>query len=121
MQNQAAEIKLRAERRAGELLAGTVRQGGPRKRFQPETFLPEGVSKLYSHRWQCEATVPKADFEAYVVERFRSFRCNPILAALCCAGALWRDDLPRHGIRGPAFRGSSRLDASCLQNPAMLM
>jgi len=53
-------LKLRAERRLGELLRETGFTTKPVKQ------LPEGISKLQSHRWQTIATLPEADFEAQV-------------------------------------------------------
>ena len=73
MQNQAAEIKLRAERRAGEMLKETEKQQpgdykrshdvtvqippGPEKdRLHDVTYPPSlddlGITKMQSHRWQ---------------------------------------------------------------------
>ena len=78
MQNDMAEIKLRAERRAGELLAEMVEmgqrdagQGGDRKSgFHDETVTlgDLGISKSQSHRWQTEAAIPEAMFEAHIAE-----------------------------------------------------
>jgi N6-adenosine-specific RNA methylase IME4 len=76
-QNDAAELKLRAERKLGELLAETVRPragaGRPEKNGstkEPITGqLPAGVSKTQSHRWQLAASVPEAAFEAHVARR----------------------------------------------------
>ena len=67
-QNKAAEIKIRAERRAGELLAGMELQHGARDGktgFQPETPLLSdlGISKPSSHRWQTIATTPEEIFD----------------------------------------------------------
>jgi 16S rRNA G966 N2-methylase RsmD len=67
-QNRAAELKLRAERRLGELLAGTV---VPRGNHGPGVngalpSLPEGVSKKQSCRWQLVASLPEADFERHL-------------------------------------------------------
>ena len=64
MQNGAAEIKLRAERRAGELLAGTEKHPGSRNLGAsivegPSVRLADvGVTYHESHRWQREAAVP---------------------------------------------------------------
>ena len=70
-QNNAAEIKLLAERRAGDLLAGMEKQAGARDGktgLHGATPLLEdiGIDKYESHRWQTEALVPEADFEAFV-------------------------------------------------------
>jgi len=74
MQNNAAEIKLRAERRAGEMLDGSLpHKGGrpKRKRSHHVTVSPVqlkeiGVTKMQSSRWQSIATLPKEDFEGYI-------------------------------------------------------
>lgn len=78
MQNDIAEIKLRAERRAGELLREMATsgerdagQGGDRKsQSHDETVKLDdlGISKSQSHRWQTEAQVPDEEFEQYVAE-----------------------------------------------------
>src|SRR5262249_59078714 len=61
------EIKLRAERRLGELLAQTVNHNGSRgvgRTMKPT--IPEGVTKAQSHRWQRLASLPEEAFEGYV-------------------------------------------------------
>ena len=81
MQNQAAEIKLRAERRAGEMLRETELQDGgdamrARSQDVTEVLRPRledlGISKMQSHRWQTEASLPDEDFEKYVAETKQS-------------------------------------------------
>lgn len=82
MQNNIAEIKLRSERRAGELLRGMDMNRGAR--WQPteqsggNTMLPPdcsppcladlGISKMQSSRWQLEASLPEESFEQHVAE-----------------------------------------------------
>jgi site-specific DNA-methyltransferase (adenine-specific) len=68
-QNHAAEIKIRAERRAGELLQEFVRPGNPQL-SQRETIgrLPDGISRTQSYRWQRVASVPEDVFEEHVAE-----------------------------------------------------
>ena len=71
IQNECAELKIRAERKAGELLSATLDRGRPpEKRLHDETFsgLPDGISKTQSHRWQAEASVPDETFEAHVAK-----------------------------------------------------
>lgn len=68
-QNHAAEIKVRAERRIGELLPGAVKHGGDRKStFQPESLILSdlGVSVAQSSRWQSIARIPSKDFEGHI-------------------------------------------------------
>ena len=70
MQNQCAEIKIRAERRAGELLKETVQRGGDRKSKSHDPTLirglPEGISHDQSSRWQKVASVPEKRFDEHV-------------------------------------------------------
>jgi len=69
MQNYCAEIKLRAERKAGEMLSEQTKWGGDRKsesRLQEETLNDLGINKIQSHRWQAIATIPEDDFEQYI-------------------------------------------------------
>lgn len=69
VQNQAAEIKVRAERRAGELLAGMDgmgEHGGDRKSSCTTKLDDLGLSKSQSHRWQTIASIPEDTFEAFI-------------------------------------------------------
>jgi hypothetical protein len=63
------QVRLRAERRIGELLAETVRPGNPQLSHD-ETIgrLPEGVSRSDSHRWRHVASLPKDLFEKELAE-----------------------------------------------------
>jgi 16S rRNA G966 N2-methylase RsmD len=78
MQNDVAEIKLRAERRAGELLQDmerakpqdTLARGNtvlPREE-RPPTLADLGLSKMQSHRWQTIASMPEDAFEAHIAK-----------------------------------------------------
>ena len=61
-QNDILELKLRAERRLGELIGETLRPGGDSefRKSQHVTFdLPDGVTKMQSHRYQEAASVPE--------------------------------------------------------------
>jgi N6-adenosine-specific RNA methylase IME4 len=72
IQQQAGELKLRAERRLGELLAGMPKRHGARPAdagshdVTPLTNL--GIGKMDSHRWQRVAAVPEATFEEYLTQ-----------------------------------------------------
>jgi hypothetical protein len=68
-QNQAAEVKLRAERRAGKLLAGLIKRGGDRKSTTHNEHLKLsdlGIDHNQSARWQREAAVPDDVLEEYL-------------------------------------------------------
>jgi N6-adenosine-specific RNA methylase IME4 len=77
MQNQAAEIKIRAERRAGEMLGETEKQHGARPAdnftglhdvIPPPTLKELGISEIQSHRWQTMADVPEERVEQLIEE-----------------------------------------------------
>ncbi len=76
-QNDAAEIKLRAERKLGELLADTKARGrclrdeGTGKILGAARTLPDGITDTQSHRWQRCALVPEENFIVWV-ERIRA-------------------------------------------------
>ncbi len=75
-QNDAAEIKLRAERRLGELLAARPKQDGgdaARARSQAATEVRPrlgdlGISKSQSSRWQAIAAVPAHVFDRHLAD-----------------------------------------------------
>ena len=79
-QNHAAEIKLRAQRRAGEILdhmkntGERQTEGGDRKSLlQDETMIPPtlddlGIDRGDAHRWQTIASLPEEMFEAFIDE-----------------------------------------------------
>jgi hypothetical protein len=68
-QNRAAELKLRAERKAGEFLrsiklrGGDHRSNGQRVRLKLEDL---GISQQQSKRWQSVASVEEIDFCEYL-------------------------------------------------------
>jgi len=77
--HHASTIKLRAERKAGELLAGLEREQGGSGRFGSsdvgQTESPyaaaldeSGTTRQDAHRWQKVADVPEDAFEEYLAE-----------------------------------------------------
>jgi site-specific DNA-methyltransferase (adenine-specific) len=75
-QNDAAEIRLRAERKLGEILAALPKQDGgdaARARSHDATEVPPrlgdlGISKTQSSRWQAIAAVPEHVFDRHVAD-----------------------------------------------------
>ena len=61
MANQCAEIKIRAERRLGELLAEQVTRSHVES-SDMSTRLPEGISRDQSSDWQAIARIPEPAF-----------------------------------------------------------
>lgn len=80
VQNRCAELKLRAERKAGALLAATV-STGPRKSVSP-TLGEIGINANQSSRWQRIAALGEPEFDAYIASAFNDAR------ELTTAGAL---------------------------------
>lgn len=74
MQNDVAEIKVRAERRAGEMLAEMAKDVGGRppktycnvQQVSTSTLTDLGIERTQSHRWQTIASLPDETFEAHV-------------------------------------------------------
>ncbi|MCA9234317.1 MAG: hypothetical protein KDA44_02545 [Planctomycetales bacterium] len=69
LQNRAAELKLRAERKAGAFLSGLGLHGGDRRSKTRNVSLnldDLGIKKHQSRRWQMAASVPDADFERFL-------------------------------------------------------
>lgn len=72
--NDAAEVKLRAERKAGEMLAGMEKNKGGRPpetttsvvSVSAESLADLGLTPNQSSRWQREAAVDDATFENYL-------------------------------------------------------
>lgn len=67
VQNDAAEIKLLAERRLGELL-GPPEQG-KRTDLTSSSLEEVEIPDASAHRWRVEASVPETDFRRYVAEQ----------------------------------------------------
>ncbi len=71
IQNRAAEVKLRAERQAGKLLAQMTLRGGDRRSKNHDERLKLddlGISRNQSTRWQMEARVPENVFREHIRE-----------------------------------------------------
>lgn len=77
VQNSVAEIKIRAERRAGELLKDMDKAQGRRTDLltssqpvtmlgQPPTLSEVGITRMQSSRWQRMAEIPEPEFEEHI-------------------------------------------------------
>ena len=77
LQNKAAELKLRAERKAGAVLQKMKLRGGDRKSNRPRDGLKlvdMGLTENQSRRWQREALVPEEAFTCYVASAYKEGR-----------------------------------------------
>ena len=78
MQNHAAEIKLRAERRAGEMLKEiervTPQEAVSHSMMEHDTpsyteiLKQNEIAPVTAHRWQIEAEIPEERFEQFIAE-----------------------------------------------------
>lgn len=69
IQNAASDIRLSAERKAGQLLAEMELQGGDRKSKSRDVTLnlsDIGITKMQSSRWQLAAKLPEVEYRAIV-------------------------------------------------------
>jgi N6-adenosine-specific RNA methylase IME4 len=72
MQNYAAEAKIHAERRAGEMLSRMDKLHGGRPSLlslhdeSPIPITDLGISHIQSHRWQQEASIPEDTVDDYL-------------------------------------------------------
>lgn len=64
VQNQIAEIKIRAERKAGELIKEMPK--AKNQNSATNTLLEAGISHIQSSRWQTVAEIPEVEFEEHI-------------------------------------------------------
>jgi len=75
MQNHCAEIKLRAERKVGDIIKKQPKNKGAatsRHDVSPLSLKEQGLTEKQSSRWQKEAAVPEKEFEKYIAEKNES-------------------------------------------------
>jgi hypothetical protein len=70
-----AEIRTRAERKAGQLVAKEIKHGG--SRFREGTLKRNGISKKQSHKWQKLGAVSQADFNGAIMYLTHTFQEIP--------------------------------------------
>lgn len=94
--NYASEVKLRAERKAGDLLAEMDIPAGRKCSHDESNSLASiGIDHNQSHRWQKMASIPESDFNAYV-EKVKDGIYSP-----------WRT--PRHALQCEGKRRAALL------------
>lgn len=113
-QNRAAEIRLRAERRAGDLLAGMPKAQGRRNDLVPSrnqvgspTLADIGITKKQSHYYQLEAAVPEDRFEQLVAE------ATPAGIELTSSGLRYIANQLKHERKAKASRKKRSQPESC--------
>ena len=68
MQNQCAEIKIRTERKAGELIPDQITTGGSGPKSHDATLKGLGIEHNQSVRWQSVAAIPEEAIEDHIKE-----------------------------------------------------
>jgi 16S rRNA G966 N2-methylase RsmD len=71
LQNQYAEVKIRVERRCGEILDSEIKHGGDRKsdsRLNRQTLKNFKITKYQSHCWQVIFHLPEDAFEGHIAK-----------------------------------------------------
>lgn len=74
LQNQAAEVAIRAKRRAGEILTQLIPHQGGRPTENSVTLTELGIGENDSRRWQAIASVPEERFERHIAEEQTAHR-----------------------------------------------
>jgi hypothetical protein len=108
LQNLAAALKLRAERRIGQLLRELIPHGGNRRssRHRADLRLSDlGIDSSQSSRWRREAAVPEAVFEQYL-GMANEFGQDITSQGLLRLARTMTDGRPRH----------SRSDSACSES-----
>lgn len=117
IQNRAAELKLRAERRAGQILNELLPHGGNRRSRWHHANLKLsdlGINATQSARWRREAAVPEIVFERYVSTS------NRLRQDITAQGLLRLSSLLAScRARSPSFRKRAGLhtDRTCRDKP----
>ena len=66
VQNNIADIKLRCERKIGEMIPKTIRHGG--STLHDVMLKDVGISEIQSHRYQSISSLPEKEFEKYITD-----------------------------------------------------
>lgn len=135
-QNDAAELRLRAERRLGEVLAAMPKNAGSRGQLIGRGVIGDaerespiaaprladiGVKPKQSMTWQQEAAIPEPVFEEYVAETraTRSPRTVVAVGGLCMAGLAGASYTSMIGVA--RYRGRVTCVGSTRSRPRVLM
>jgi hypothetical protein len=83
-ERQACEIRLRAERKAGQLLPKAIKKGQPGKERSSETTLLSdlGITKDQSSQWQKLGAISQKDFDLAIGESVKPPTTKGILRAI---------------------------------------
>jgi N6-adenosine-specific RNA methylase IME4 len=97
VQRKAAQLKLRAERRLGELIPEHVAHGGDRRssshRGSLKTLAELGINPNQSSRWQAIAALPEPEFERFLATETEPTTAGALRVAKATAKEQHRDEL----------------------------
>jgi hypothetical protein len=114
-QNTAAELKIRLERKLGELLPESQGRGRPSKNAHG-AHLPDGIDRRQASKYRKIASVPAADFEDYLLTTKHEGLELTTAGVLRLHAALNRK--PRDGEEVTREVGADRADAAPELSPA---
>jgi hypothetical protein len=109
IQNHAAELRLRVERQAGQLLAGLIARGGDQKSkaYDGRLKLADlGIDRNHSMLWRREAAVPDDVFEQYIKAMHDHGKEITTRGLLRAEQSLARSDRVRHSTKPAAVQGN---------------
>lgn len=116
-QNEAAEIKIRAERKAGEMLAQMpMNEGGWKQKNEscsnailpqelPPTLSDLGIERMQSSRWQKIARLPSEVFEEFITETKEDKKELTSASVVRMA----KFEAAKHKEAAPAIKGKYRI------------
>lgn len=95
LRQEVAEVHIRTQRRAGEILLSLVKNIGGRppqgaRRSKPATLRDLGIERHESHRWQRLAGLPEEELDRYVAEYRRRRKELTTAGALAHATSVLR-------------------------------
>lgn len=121
-QNKIAEIKIRAERRAGELLAEMPKASGADYGGKPSidgnrllpsnpppTLADLGISKMQSSRYQTLASIPEDIFEETITQTMADLNELTTAHMLKVANEIKRDQVKKEKMDAPPLEGIYRV------------
>ena len=100
-ERRAAEIRLRAERKAGQLLAKTIKPGQPKKETSsPTTLLSDlGITRDQSSQWQKLGALSQNDFDLAIGTSVKPPSTKGVLRAAVDDGPLPRCVVSKDALR----------------------
>ena len=110
-QNVYAEIKIRAERKAGEMLAEQVKPGNPQLLHDVTIAKLDdlGIERIQSSRWQKIASIPEETFEEHIKKVINSKKELTSVSVYNLARNIAREGRSKNTVAPPITPGKYRI------------